>query len=169
MLIFRKSAIYIVGLKGIVPYFLTNSALENDGWACLFLEWESESNSHLQCPAQMGKRQFFVQKHEYLISLGVLLMGQAFHCLLWTEVAFFNLNLLSIFLLWGRVGREDGIIAEKKAHLFILSCLEAGPPYVRFSFGGEDCGLQSNFMNVGRVSGGFYSIRSSRRNWRRGD
>lgn len=38
MLIFRKSAIYIVGLKGIVPYFPTNSALENDGWACLFLE-----------------------------------------------------------------------------------------------------------------------------------
>lgn len=39
MLVFRKSAIYIVGLKGIMPYFLTlNSALENDAWACLFLE-----------------------------------------------------------------------------------------------------------------------------------
>lgn len=38
VLVFRKSAIYIVALKGIVPYFLTNSALENDAWACLFLE-----------------------------------------------------------------------------------------------------------------------------------
>lgn len=93
---------------------------------------------------KMGRSQLFIQK---------LLTGQAFHCLLSTEVFFFNLSLLSVFLLSGRVGKENGIIAEKqKAHIFTLCYLEAGPLYVRFSFLGADCRLRSNFMNTGHIS-----------------
>lgn len=50
-------------LLGIVPCFLTSSALENHAWACLFLRSENESNSPLKCTAKMGKSQLFTEKH----------------------------------------------------------------------------------------------------------
>lgn len=50
-------------------------------------------------------------------------------------------------MLWGKVGREDAIIAGKNPVFFILSYLEAGPSFVRVFIFGADC-----FVRTGHIS-----------------
>lgn len=93
--------------------FLTSSALETYAWACLLVRSESESNSPLKCVAKMGKRQLFTEKHRVSH-----LSWSVADCTSVSQSSvninrFFSLNLLSVFLLWGRVGMKDGIIAGK--------------------------------------------------------
>lgn len=90
------------------------------------------------------ERDKFLLKSRAVFLLGCCWLG-CVSLFLWIEIAFFSLNILSIFVLWGRVSREDGILAGKKLYF---------PPFVMVLIFGADC-----FMHVGHISCILYMIR----------